>query len=242
MGEFEVHLGDMDVELLTRARDPILHWSWPRNNFTDGQTYVWPATGRPVVIGGAFLLPREGVAYYEFTSLAPQAVVCRRGGEPVWTPPANELKWHPLDGVPEPSDAPRRRLSQMRSLAKRFEGVARMGPPRYPPGSRWELRLLPSPIHRYADPPAGIVDGAVFVLTMGTDPQLIVLLEARQTADRHDWAAAFSRLSGFELIGSFDGQELWSSPAVENGHAQDSVWHLSRPLDAVELFPVRSGQ
>jgi hypothetical protein len=234
--EFQIETVEGTPQRLVRTEKSLLRWSWPRNGFTDGQTYAWGTTGRPLAIGGAFLIPSEQVAYYEFVSLAPQPLTCKQADRIVWTPPAAELSWRVLSDAPEVAPTSAARLIQLRSLSQQMRGVAHLGPPRYEEGARWELRLLTTPIHRYADAERGILEGAVFVMVMGTDPQLLLLLEAQQEAGQAEWKAAFARLSGFELAAMYGEKEVWQSPKVENGHAKDSVWHLSKPLDAAELF------
>jgi len=234
--EFRFTTEDESKRILSRSENSVLQWSWPRNGFTDGHTYVWVSNGRPQVIGGAFLIPAEKQAYYEFVSVADAALTCQRNGETVWTPPAVELPWWEIPDAPRLAETPRAKAGQMRAIARQFRGVARMGPPRYEPGARWELGLLTSPIYRYSGAGRDVLEGAIFVWAMGTDPQLLLLLEAQQREGATHWRAAFTRLSGFELAASFGEKEIWTSPKIENGHAKDSTWHLSQPLDATLLF------
>lgn len=234
--EFRIDTATSPPVSLVRGEKAILQWSWPRNGFTDGQTYVWGTQGRPQAIGGAFLVPAENAAYYEFVSLSSQPLICRWKDKTAWTPPGVDLSWQALSGAPKPAATPQARLTQLRSISRDIAGVARMGPPRYTEGSRWELRLLTTPLHRYADEGEGIVDGAVFVMAMGTDPQLIMLLEAQQEKGKVVWKTAFARLSGFEMAASIGDKEIWSSPKVEDGHKIDSVWYLSMPVDATKLL------
>ncbi len=238
--EFRITSAGERAKSLTRGQKSILQSSWSRNGFTDGQTYVWGSGGRPQVIGGAFLVPSEKSAYYEFVSLSPQPLICKLKEEDVWTPPAVDLSWQAISTAPNPAETPQARLTQLRSISRQIAGVARMGPPRYAEGSRWELRLLTTPIYRYADETERVLDGAVFVMSMGNDPQLLMLLEAQQEQGKSAWRVAFARLSGFELVASMGDEEIWNSSKVENGHDKNSVWHLSKPIDAAELFKATS--
>ncbi len=234
--EFRLETADKSRTPLARSEKSILQWSWQRNGFTDGQTYVWGSKGRPYAIGGAFLIPTEQVAYYEFVSVSPEPLICHHDGKSVWTPPAVDVAWWEIPDAPVPAATPIARLTQMRALSRQIGAVARMGPPRYTEGSRWELRLLTTPLYRYSDANQRVLDGAIFVMVMGTDPQLLLFLEAQQEDSKPAWKAAFAPLSGFELAAVFGEEEIWHSPKAENGHAKDSVWHLSQPLDASKLF------
>lgn len=237
--EMQVETADMTVKF-TRSDKPVLRWAWERNGFTDGQTHVWGTSGRPSAIGGAFLTPTEKTAWYELASLSKQPLVCRHEGQIVWSPPAQDLTWWKVDGAPAVAGTPRERLTQLRSLSQQFRGVAKLGPPRYEEGARWELRLLTTPVHRYVDPKQGIVDGAVFLMVVGTDPQLVLLLEAQKDGDATDWKAAFARLSGFELSALHKDKEVWQSSKVKNAHDLDAAWHLSKPIDVPGLFAEES--
>ena len=72
---------------------------------------------------------------------------------------------------------PTRRLVQTRSLAREFSGhtidVNK---------ERWELRLLSQPLFRYEKPEGDVIDGALFafVTSAGTDPEVVLALEARK--------------------------------------------------------------
>ena len=69
----------------------------------------------------------------------------------------------------------------MRSLAREFNGRSLSDQ-----GQAWELRLLPQPLYRYESTDPDVLDGALFTLvsSAGTDPEIILLLEARKTPVR----------------------------------------------------------
>jgi hypothetical protein len=78
---------------------------------------------------------------------------------------------------------------------------------------RFEVRLLPKPIYRYKDADGGIVDGAVFALVHGTNPEVLLLIEAHATdAGEPHWKAAFGSLAGARCIVRLDGKEYWTCP------------------------------
>jgi hypothetical protein len=143
--------------VIARCEKSILQWSWERNGFTDGQTYVWAAGGRPYAFGGAFLIPNEKIAHYELVSISPEPLIAKLKDKTVWTPPAVSLTWWKVPDAPPPAASERVRLSQLRKLSQQISGVARMGPPRYEEGTRWELRLLTTPLYRYTDAEQGVL-------------------------------------------------------------------------------------
>jgi hypothetical protein len=95
---------------------------------------------------------------------------------------------------------------QLRQLAKDFTGWKKERD-----GIETELRLLPQPIHRYAAPKKGIINGGLFTLVHGTDPEIFLLIEARgeNTASAR-WQYAATRMTSVQLKLRHRGQQVWS--------------------------------
>jgi hypothetical protein len=112
----------------------------------------------------------------------------------------------PIEGAPKPAETQRARLLQARALAREFS--ARMT--HY--GEKWELRRLEKPIHEYG--PAGdeVLGGAIFAfVAFSTDPELLLLIEARQGSDGPYWAYLPARLSQQDLWLERSDQQVWES-------------------------------
>src|SRR5262249_22945159 len=61
-----------------------------------------------------------------------------------------------------------------------------------------DLRLLPQPVYRYSE--AGtILDGAVFIFVMGTDPECCLLVEAYRDNKGSRYRYAFAPMSIYRL-------------------------------------------
>jgi hypothetical protein len=90
-------------------------------------------------------------------------------------------------------------LRQMRDLTREFAAEVNFR------GKGWSaLRLLPKPLIRYGGPGPGPIDGAIFGLVVTTDPQVLLVLEARPGADGPS--------SVYALRGKVKGVEVWSLP------------------------------
>ena len=100
----------------------------------------------------------------------------RRGRSP-WSPRVPGVTPRPIPDAPAPARSPAQRLAQMSDLARDFSGTTQDREER-----RWELRLLPKPLYRYESTDPDVLDGAVFafVSSAGTDPEAILVLEARK--------------------------------------------------------------
>lgn len=79
---------------------------------------------------------------------------------------------------------------------------------------------MPTAIYEYSIPKEGVDYGGVFSLCQGTDTELLVLVEARQTDGKADWYYAFAPFTDYQLAVSIDGEKIWESPegtVSENG-------------------------
>ena len=66
---------------------------------------------------------------------------------------------------------------------------------------------------RYADEENGVIDGALFVLVQGTDPELLIQIEAREDErQNHEYWWALAPMTSANLEGYLDGNRVWSKP------------------------------
>jgi hypothetical protein len=130
--------------------------------------------------------------------------------------PKGELnEWKPESGLgrkeladsPVPAATPGARLIQMRKLAQEFSGHETDED-----GKRWDLRLLPAPLYRYPTAKNGVIDGALFTLvsTAGTDPEVLLLIEAKEIEGKLHWEYACARFSDRNLYVKRNDKEIWS--------------------------------
>ena len=187
------------LELLPQ---PVLNW--------DGSAFVWLKDGRPEAIGGLWktVNARSGRIEYghAFHSLSGAALTAKLGEQLVWSPQAAGLALRPVDGAEPAAGDSRRRLAQLRSLAREFTAILWKG------GARSQLRMLTQPIYRY-EPTAGAAkDGAIFAFTnteFGTDPEALLILEARESDGQLRWEYAFARFHYAEMSGNHRDKEVW---------------------------------
>lgn len=210
-----------DSASLQLVKDPILNWSQPVRGGADGAVFVWTQDGRPLVIGAIFCWPsgdgRQGISH-ELHSLSTTPLV-GKWHDRVWTPPKDSVTWTTLSDVAPPGESPEQRLRQMRDLARSFTAESYDKDK----GARWDLRLLPRPIFRY-DTGNGsgvkgadreILDGALFGFIEGTDLEIVLLLQARQTAAGTHWEFALARMSDYRLVVHRQEKTVWEVPSVE---------------------------
>ena len=188
------------AELVT---DPLHRWTDPTRPFSGGALWVWKSGGRPVAILGIELYAGWSL---EFVSLS-TGLVEASDGDLRWKPQKAGVEFKGITGAPVPADDEPKRLRQMRDI------VRRMSAREFYDNKHYALRLLAHPIDRYGDPKSQVVDGAIFVYANGTNPEALVLIEARRKA--HDppvWSYAAVPLSRAEVTLKLDGKDVWISP------------------------------
>lgn len=191
--------------------EPIFRWTnASRANGQSGALFVWTFDGRPVAVGGVFSNPEGGrrVIMHEFHAIgALQLYPQMKDSEHEWLPTA-AVPLLPLAGAPAPEPTAARRARQIRKLAGEF--TAHTVDDR---GSRWQLRLLSRPLYRYEAANSDLIEGAVFafVSDAGTDPEIILILEAVKEGEKTAWRYRTLRLSISNLYVEHNGTEVWRS-------------------------------
>lgn len=184
---------------------PMMRWTsageW------SGEVYVWTLEGRPEVIGCMLSGPADDGGRFVLNELhlvsdKPIAPAALRNGK-LWNPERG-IASEPLIGAPAPAPAAPARLTQMRRIASDCSAYMHFE-------SESKLRLLPQPLFRYGADETDIRDGAIFayVSTIGTDPELILLLECRRNGQEFAWHFAPVRFSTRELWLQYRDRELW---------------------------------
>lgn len=188
----------------------VLNWSDPARHpeiLVPGTTWIWHHQGRPQLI--AEIYGRDNAVgrwNVYMCTLSPDRVRVENA-EVSSTIDTSYYEPRELPKSPAAAATKPARLLQMNRLARRFDGH------QFWDGGRFELRLLPRHIYRYQDPAAGIVDGAVYALVHGTNPEVLLLLEAHASGDDPArWKVSFGALAGASCVVRLDGEEFWTCP------------------------------
>lgn len=209
--EYEFRVGkDENAKPLELVREPKLKWSNSAVSDVQGNVFVWTRESRPLVVGSLtkWFSPRS-VMQHEFHSLAEEPLSAKFHGDPVWTTGEAGLKFVAVPNAAAPAANETQRLLQLRNLAREFSGTAQY---RNAP-SDTELRLLPQPIHSYAAPKQGIMNGGLFAFVRGTDPEIFLLVEARgKDAATARWQFAVARMTNMaELRLRHQNKQVWEA-------------------------------
>lgn len=202
--------GDARDEAASLKTEPVLRWSNPATGEVHGNVFLWTINSRPAVVGSLYqwFSPHTHMSH-EFHSLHEQKVTGRYEDKEVWTTSGAGVEFQAVGDAPPPTASAPQRLLQMKKLSKRFSAHKEERD-----GNRSELRLLTQPIYRYAADKQGVVDGALFAFVQGTDPEVLLLLEARRQEDATSWQFAAARMNGVGFELRFDDREVWAKEVL----------------------------
>jgi hypothetical protein len=200
--------------------EPILKWSNPVIGEIYGGDFLCTSNGRPLVFwslhrwySAQTRQPHEAV---EYLSLTTDRIVAEKNGDPVWSPSRPGVEMKPIPEAPIPTESPAQRLRQMRELAKEFTGrqTSREGVDR-------DVRLLTQPIYRYEGAESPVIDGGLFAFVQGTDPEVLLLIEARPVDGKPQWQYGLARMTSIELRISHRARQVWSVPVISWAQVED---------------------
>ena len=200
--------------------EPVLRYGDSTRKNDEGSLWIWQTGGRPIAIAGIEFYPSrpKGPSWlYEIASLSSERISVQRGDDLAWTAKEPGAKWQPIADADPPADKPVRRLAQMKELSRRFTVHERT-----PTEGRIELRALTSPLYRYGDAASDVLDGAIFSFANGTNPEVLLMLEAHKTKDAAAWRYALAQMTGAEVFVLRDGEQVWERGEADPPAIRDS--------------------
>jgi hypothetical protein len=220
---------------LERLAEPVSRFDDPARQFSDGTIWAWCRMGgRPAALLtlSKKRMDEEGFVWLgELTSLTPDpdpitATVPELG---TWHPAGAGVVMRKFPKAPPPAEDPAKRLRQMRELVRQIKAYEFFKPDDHPSVERYELRVLPTPAYRYADAKAGLIDGGMFIISYGLNPELVLLVEARREGSSPpEWHFGFARIAVAKLHVDFDGKEIWSHPGGFPRGPNDIYWVFTK--------------
>jgi hypothetical protein len=208
--KYEIRKTDDADKLLELKPNPVLFWSNPvRIGETNGAVYIWTDEGRAAAVGTIFsFLDRRDrnlrIIAHSFHSLSTGPLVAERDGRKSWSIDSGGIQPQTIPGGPEPANGSPQRLLQMRELAREFAATTVQD------GIDRELRLLPQPIYRNELANERSKDGALFTFVTGTDPELMLLIDVRESSIGPRWHYAAARFTDLTVRLSHKQTEVWS--------------------------------
>ena len=215
--------GSKQDEELTLVLPPVLRYSDAVSSdalpaIPDGAVFVWTRKGQPEAVTSMHLTP-TGNIWAEFLSLSPHPLIAERKAQTIWSPNKSAAEYLPISSAPAPSKTAAFRLTQMRSILKSFSASISDQS-----AGRQELRLLPQPIFRFSQQEKGIIDGAIFAFVRSTNPEMLVILEARTDKEKEQWVYSSIRYSGRQCEMRCADERVWSHEQKFHNDAAGSFY------------------
>jgi hypothetical protein len=186
--------------------EPVMRFTNPVGTVKDGAIFLWTSEfDRPEVAVQIFL-HNNGIWYQEFSSLSTEPL----SADQPWRANRGGVELKPIPGAPKPAETAELRLRQIRALTVEFSAEEQFE------RKTWQkLRILTKPFARYGKPGAPIVDGVLLACVLTTDPEVYLMIEAREGKDGPKWHYAFAPASIDPVKGLWKKKEVWSLPYRE---------------------------
>lgn len=189
---------------------PIFKYSDPARGYVAAAVWKLGEEGRPKALIATELDRSDHgkpCISYEYSSLTttPFSVA---SDDIQWSPVETLYEFKPIPDAPAPEESPQRRSRQLRELARRFASREDVK------NEKCELRLLPTPIDRYKPSSNERADGAIYIFTFGTNPEVVLLIES----DGKEWRFAAGRMTGAQVVVvTLDNVVVWEGAPLQKG-------------------------
>src|SRR5262249_51020507 len=130
----------------------------------------------------ASIYPWNEKMNHEFDSLSRGSkLIARDKDRVIWSPEAAGVEFKEVPKAQKPAKTAAERLRQMKAIAESFK--ATMTGWAADNSDQEALRRLPRPLYRYdlanaKEPDPKLLDGGLFAFVQGTDPEVVLVLEA----------------------------------------------------------------
>ena len=219
----------VDDQKTPMKHSTVLRWANNSRGSANGATMIWIQKGRPEAV--CCLFRYNGYLRHQFGSLSRGLIRAERDGETVWMPQEPGVTFSEIPGAPAVGKTVGRRKRQMSQLARQFTGTMTGWKPDN--GDQEKLRLLNTPLYRYESEDPKIVDGALYAFAQGTDPEILLLIEAVADDDQPaKWQYAFARRTSGGLEAHHKGVLVWSG---EKHPDNRNIRHVHVTLPGVAL-------
>ncbi len=208
VSKYEIAFAEDKNAKLSLVPEPLLRFTNPVSGLQDGCFVLWTSeAGRPM-IGAQVFLTSDNLWIHEFQSLASGPILATLDGLSVWSPERAGATSKLVPDATQPANTTVQRLIQMREIASRFkasdefEGRVQSD----------ELRLLTRPLFRFGKADTETPDGALFAHAHGTDPELLIIVEAIRGESAYHCHYALAPMTGYAMKATLDGKPNWEVP------------------------------
>jgi hypothetical protein len=215
--EVNVANGDKAAKAMVHP-DPLMKYTDVPRQIEMATLWVWQEDGCPVALGKVEAYQRkEGTKWlYCFTSTSTGLVDGKWPDGHHFQAKKPGVEWATIKG-PVARETAAGRLRQMKELFQRFTATIRDDLLK----TSDELRPLARPLHEYSSPKQGVVQGILCGFAAnGTNPDVIVALEAVKAADDKDapksWRYAVICMTASGVSVKLDKAEVFTRPYAKS--------------------------
>ena len=204
---YDIRYADDRGEQIELMQQPVLRWSNPTGGEVYGSVVLWTSDGCPAAAASIYQFFDRDQLNIQLVSLSESPLNAVRNGRLRWSPEAG-VTFVTLPDAPPPAQTAERRQLQMRSLARKFTGALAE---RDSDEKFSELRLMARPLHSY-EKSDGTRDGAVFAFVNTTDPDILLIVESRKTAEDREWVYGAARMHFCRVQLKLGDKVVWDAP------------------------------
>ncbi len=207
------------------VEEPIFRYSDEQRRIRDATMWVWTEQGRPVSV---MKLERYNFAdparnwVFNAKSVTPNLLAVTWPFDRQFESTKPGISFQPLSGGPEFAESKASRLLQLKQSARRFTATMTGAAA---DDAKNEMRLLPTPLFRYASVPGQIADGALFGLSAtGTNPDALIAVQFRGEGKTARWEFGATGMTNGGLEIRLDDKPVWSQPYLHNRGQVFETW------------------
>jgi hypothetical protein len=222
-------LDDDEWIKVDRIEKPLLFYGDHTRNNDRGSVWGWGRKGRPVALLELFQALTDRTKWeFAICNTSGKRLRATRAGAPWWRENDSIAELKDVPGAPAPSAEASQRKRQLKLLAQKFTAHQFWDPD----NTKYDLRRLDRPLYTYQDDAGtagGVLEGALFTFANGTNPEIMLFLEARsdaKDAKKVVWQYTVGRSAHAELHLQYDGKEVFNAPRGNRVSAPDKPYWL----------------
>ena len=234
---------DLETPFEVTKRPLYSYFTQGQSNYNHGTLFLWTRHGHPEAIASFWCYPIQArvSVNHEWASLSSEPLRATRNGQTIWTPREKGLTFEEVPTGMRPSASREGRFAQMQLIARLFRGYV-IRPQKLPANDELQTE---QPVFRYEqqDNATETIDGAVFGLFESGDPEMILVIEARNNDSDPRWYFAAARFCNKPMFLDYVDHEAWTADAVESLGAQfntqNDTYYALHQADIVDIEQLR---
>ena len=202
---------------------PVFRYDDQPRQLTDATLWAWTDSGRPAAFLKVEAMDRSVAKWgFCFASASERLLTSKWPKVPPFNSSEPGVHFALIPEAKPVAERGAERKRQLRALGREFSAQIAKDPTAE---DREEMRLLSTPLMEYADPESKLPLGAVFgFASNGTNPDMLLLLEARPVIDRLAWHFAPLRMTDGALTLNHGKKMIWQTTFVGGGLPPFATW------------------